>query len=219
MQFKEGARVFTAEGKRVGTINRVVLEPDTKQVTHLVVEKGFLFKEDKVVAMSLVGPATEDRVTLRVDMGELDSLPNFEESYYVPLDRNSAPASGPAHWARPLYLYPPVGAWRTTVASAAFSTPRAVAKTEQNIPERTVALEEGAKVLSSDGEHVGDVECIFTDPVKDWATHLLVSEGVLLKDRKLIPTTWVGNILEDEVHLTVDSELVGSLPEYHLEDS
>jgi hypothetical protein len=38
-----------------------------------------------------------------------------------------------------------------------------VVKTERQIPEGTVALEEGAKVIGSDGEHVGKIERIFTD--------------------------------------------------------
>jgi uncharacterized protein YrrD len=218
MQFKEGANVFTADGDRVGTVDRVVLDPDTKEVTHLVVQKGFLFKEDKVVPMSLVGPATEDRVTLREDADGLEKLPDFEESHYVPVEQKSRPQPGPAEWARPLYLYPPVGAWWATGGYAAFARPQFVAKTERNIPEGTIALEEGAKVISSDGKHVADVERIFTDPLEDRATHLLISEGLLLKEKKLIPTKWITHILEDAVHLAVDSDFVDSLPEYRLQD-
>jgi uncharacterized protein YrrD len=216
MQFTEGAKVFTADGERVGTIDRVVLEPDTKEVTHLVVQKGFLFTEDKVVPMSLVGPATEDHVTLREDADGLEALPDFEESHYVPIDRGRQPAPGSAHWARPLYLYPPIGAWWEIGGYADYARPQYVAKTEKNIPEGTVALEEGAKVMSSNEEHVGDVERIFTDPLEDRATHLLVSEGLILRDRKLIPTGWMSTVHEDEVHLSVDSDLVESLPEYQL---
>lgn len=218
MQFKEGANVFTADGERVGTIDRVVLEPDTKEVTHLVVQKGFLFTEDKVVPMSLVGPATEERVTLREGAGDLEALPDFEESHYVPIERGRQSAPGSAHWARPLHLYPPIGTYWTTGGYADYARPQYVAKTERNIPEGTVALEEGAKVMSSDGEHVGDVERIFTDPLEERATHLLVSEGLILKDKKLIPAGWMSTVHEDEVHLLVDSDLVESLPEYQIQD-
>ena len=220
MQFKEGAKVFTADGERVGTIDRVVLEPDTKEVTHIVVQKGFLFTEDKVVPMSLVGPATQDRVTLREDAGDLEKLPDFREAHYVPADREPEPqpVPGAAHWARSLYLYPPVGAWWATSSFADYDRPQYVVKTETNIPEGTVALEEGARVISSDGEHVGDVERIFTDPLEDRATHLLISEGLILKEKRLIPTGWMTSVLEDEVHLSVKSEFVENLPEYELQD-
>ena len=223
MQFTEGAKVFTADGERAGTIDRVVLEPDTKEVTHLVVQKGFLFTEDKVFPISLVGPATEDQVTLREDAGDLEKLPDFEETHYVPVGP-SHPGPGPkpapssAHWARPLYLYPPLGTWWTGAPYTDYDRPRYVAKTEKNIPEGTVALEEGAKVISSDGEHIGDVERVLTDPQEDRATHLLISEGLILKDKKLIPTGWMSTVHEDEVHLLVGSDSVESLPEYQIQD-
>jgi uncharacterized protein YrrD len=219
MQFTEGAKVFTADGEQVGTIDRVVLEPDTKEVTHLVVQKGLLLTEDKVVPMSLVGPATEDRVTLREDAGDLDKLPDFEESHYLPVEparpeRGPKPTAGSAYGARPLYLYPPLGAWWTAAGYADYARPKYVTKTRKNVPEGTVALEEGATVVGSDGEEVGDIERIFTDPLEDRATHFLISEGLVLKEKKLIPTRWMSQVFEDEVHLSVDSEFVDSLPEY-----
>jgi uncharacterized protein YrrD len=218
MQFKEGAEVVTADGERVGTIDRVILEPDTREVTHVVVQKGFLFTEDKVVPMSLIGPATEDRVTLREDAGDLEKLPDYQESHYVAVDRGPQPVPGAVHWARPLYLYPPLGTSWTTGAFGVHAMPQYVAKTEKHIPEGTVALEEGAKVISSDDKHMGVIERIFTDPQEDRATHLFISEGLILKEKKLIPTGWMTNVLEDEVHLAVDSDFVANLPEYQVQD-
>jgi uncharacterized protein YrrD len=218
VQFKEGAKVVTADGERVGTIDRVVLEPDTKEVTHLVVQKGFLFAEDKVVPMSLIGPATEDQVTLREDAGDLEKLPDFQESHYIPVDRGPVPAAGGVRWARPLYIYPPLGASWTSPGYAPYTMPQYVAKTEEHIPEGTVALKEGARVISSDEKHIGNIERIFTDPQEDRATHVLISEGLILKEKKLIPTGWMTNVLEDEVHLAVDSDFVEGLPEYQLQD-
>lgn len=218
MQFREGAKVVTADGERVGSVDRVVLEPESKEVTHLVVEKGFLFGEDKVVPMSLVGPATEEKVTLRRDAGNLEDLPNFEESHYFPAETEPQRPPEPATWARPLYLYPPVGSWWSSGGYAAYTQPQYVLKTERQIPEGTIALKEGAKVVSSDGEQIGDIERIFTEPQENRATHLLISEGLILKEKKLIPTRWLSTVLEDEVFLSVDSDFVERLPEYQLEE-
>jgi uncharacterized protein YrrD len=217
MQFAEGARVSTAEGEIVGTVDRVVLDPETRKVTHLVVQKGSLFTEDKVIPLSLVGLATADQVTLRLGAGNLQELPHFEESHYVAEERGSQSAPGSSHWARPLYWYPPVGSSWPTGVYAYTEEQRYVAKTERNIPEGTVALAEGAQVISSDGRHVGNIERVFTDPLADRATHLLISEGLFLKERKLVPTGWMGLIFEDEVRLRVDSDFLDSLPAYKLE--
>ena len=79
-----------------------------------------------------------------------------------------------------------------------------------------VALAEGAKVLSEDGEHVGNIETLITDP-NERVTHLVISSGLLMKERKIIPSHWLGSVTEDEVHLSVESRLLERLPEYRPE--
>ena len=51
MQFKENARVITAGGQKVGRIDRVVLDPKSKELTHLVVKKGFLFTREPAAVL------------------------------------------------------------------------------------------------------------------------------------------------------------------------
>jgi sporulation protein YlmC with PRC-barrel domain len=49
MRIKEGDRVETYNGEKVGTVSRVVIDPRNKEITNIVVGKGFLFKEDRVL--------------------------------------------------------------------------------------------------------------------------------------------------------------------------
>jgi hypothetical protein len=42
----------------------------------------------------------------------------------------------------------------------------------------------------------------------------LIEEGFILKEKKLVPTNWINLVFEDEVHLSVGSEYVDSLPDY-----
>jgi uncharacterized protein YrrD len=221
MRFNDGANVFTSDGDKVGSLDRVVIDPQTKEVTHVVVEKGFLFTEDKVVPVSLIGAATKDRVTLREDAGDLQALPDFEETHYIPVDDAEAGAAFPVGHARPLYWYPSAGItwWSPTgypgyTSNLGYPRPKYVAQTERSIPEDLVALEEGAKVISSDDDHVGDVEAVLTDPTEDCATHLLITQGLLLKDRKLVPTAWISKVREKKVNLGVGSKFVEQLPDY-----
>lgn len=208
---------MTAQGESVGHIDRVVLDPQTKEVTHLVVEKGFLFKEDKVVPISLVGPATEDQVTLRADAVDLEELPDFEESHYVPAGNQDTPPE-PVGWVPPLYMYPPVGAAPAATPYVDVGGTRYVTTRELNIPEGTVALEDGAKVIGCNGEHIGNIETILTEPYENRATHLVIAEGLILKEKRLVPTSWVSHVFEDSVHLAVDADCVEGLPDYKSED-
>jgi hypothetical protein len=86
--------------------------------------------------------------------------------------------------------------------------------TTRNIPEDTIPIREGTNVMSSDDKHVGDVERIFVDPDSNQATHFVISQGILFKDRKLVPAYWVTSVEEEQVHLSVNSRLLERLPSY-----
>jgi sporulation protein YlmC with PRC-barrel domain len=83
MEIREGASVVTTKDDKVGTVYRIVIDPRTMQITHLVVRKGFLFTDDKVLPMNLVERADGETVVLRSDAGDLDELPDFSEKEYI----------------------------------------------------------------------------------------------------------------------------------------
>lgn len=217
MEFKQGTSVYTSHGEDVGGVDRVVLNPNTKQITHIVVRKGVLFPEDKIVPLSLIASADEDRVVLRRDAGELNDLPPFEETHYVPLDETEVNTTAyPTGMASPLYWYPPMGGWMGYAGyryGYAYPPPYPT-ETEQNIPEGTVALKEGAKVVSADNQHVGNLKRIFTEAQHNRATHFLLSDGFLFKEKKLVPVNWIREIQEDTIHLGVGAAIVDRLREY-----
>jgi uncharacterized protein YrrD len=218
VELKEGTEVFTADGKEVGKINRFVLNPATNEVTHFVVQKGWLLPEDKVVPFDMVSSANEEKVVLNENIDDFDELPPFEETYYVRVnDENIARAAKtnyPTHQnAAAYYWYPPYGylGYPAYGLGYPYWPPT---ETQQNIPADTVPLKEGADVMSADEEHVGDVERLLVEPDSNRATHLVISQGLLFKDRKMIPAGWIRSVEEDQVHLTVPSKLLESLPSY-----
>jgi uncharacterized protein YrrD len=208
MRIENNAEVISGQGNKVGTLNRVVIDPKNKDVSHLVVSVGFLSDEARVVPMSSVRSVVEGSIILQEDDDEFGRLPEFEETHYIAVDEDEAPG-----WEKPLYSYPPLLAWGQTGQYAQVPSPSYVQRTERNIPEGLVALEEGAGVISSDHQRVGNVESIRVAP-DDRATHLVISAGLLLKKSKLIPTHWIGHIQEDKIVLAVSSRLLDRLPEY-----
>jgi uncharacterized protein YrrD len=212
MQLKKGADIYTAEDERIGSLDRVVLDPRSKEVAAIVVRKGGLLGEDKVVPMSLVGTVTDEgRVNLRPGAGDLEELPNFTETEYVPSGLHAAPGRDD----EAVYWYPNAGftAWGVPAAVNP-PVPEYLVETSRNIPEGTVALKKGAQVLSSDDERVGNVEEVLTEPETDRATHIVISEGLLLKDKKLVPVHWITSVLEDRVLLGVHSGVIENLSKY-----
>lgn len=83
-----------------------------------------------------------------------------------------------------------------------------------NIPEGTLDLSKGAKVIGMDGEHAGNVEELVYEIGSEKITHLVISKGVLFSEEKLIPISWVTEYDRNQIQLVVASELVEQLPEY-----
>jgi len=213
MKFKQGASVYTDTGDNVGTVDRVVIDPRTNEVTYLVIRKGVVFTEDKVVPVSLIASAKDDGLVLRNNAGKLDDLPAFEETYYVPVEEAEPAERAEARTETPsLYMYPPLGG-PLNYTPAGYN-PGLIAETTTNIPENDVAVKNGANIISQDGKHVGDVAEIMTEAKSDRATHLVISQGIFFKSHKLIPMDWVREVDENEVHVGVTAQTLKALPDY-----
>ncbi len=222
MRFKTDATVKSADGQDVGHLDRVVIDPQTNEISHLVVRKGWLFTEDKVMPIDMVALSTEDNLTLHSAAGDLEQLANYQETHYWPADQaplddgrvSTVPATG---YAPTYYWYPPFGGVAPMAASTFTTGMNDVASTRTNVPEGTVALKDGAKVIDRDEDHVGDVEQVLIGSQADRATHFVISQGLLLKTRKLVPTSWVQSYEADRVKLAVDKDFLNRLPEYEEE--
>ncbi len=206
MRFFEGADVITTDGEKIGTVDRVIIDPADKEISHIVVGEGLFFATGKVIPIEMVASTTKDEVRLEKEVDELDSVPVFEEAQFVQLGEEEQPFRD----VDALYWYPPVGGWWNMGNILGYAMPQYVLKAERNVPEGTVALEEGANVITQDGEHVGHVKKVETEA--DRVTHLVISAGLLFTEQKAIPSQWIQEVRENEVLLSVDSETLENLP-------
>jgi uncharacterized protein YrrD len=215
IQFQKNATVLVANGQKVGTLHRIVVNPKNNVLTNIVVRTGTLLsQEEKVVPIDLVAEAGPNQIILHNRPGILQSLPPFEEERIieenVSLDGYSSPED------MPLVMF-----GRANVGLSNIATPviinsdeyndQFVTQIEQNIPVGTVAVKEGAKVITAEGKHAGNVESVLADPSMDRITHLLVSNGLLTREKKLLPIHWVTVLGEDEIRLGVKKSSVDEL--------
>ena len=215
MQLTQGSAVVASGGKKVGRLDRVVLDPRTREVVAIVVQKGGELSEDKVVPVGLVEAGESDEIRLRGDAESLSALPAFEEKHYVVVNERQllreleGPKAPP-----PMYWYPPFGGVVAPLPDPVAPAASVVLQTEVNIPPDTVALRPGAKVMDRDGDTVGKLEKVLTEPQADRATHLVITHGLLMKERRVIPTTWVDSVGEDWLRLTVGASQLEALRRY-----
>jgi uncharacterized protein YrrD len=211
MRFSKGAEVFDAKGEKIGTVNRVVIDAKTRDVTDLVVDRG-LFEHEKVIPVGLVDLENEDRIQLRESNEDVDDFLDYETTHYVPLDQVGAPNEK----IETYYWYPPAPFQYTTggVLPGAAVMPDYALRTETSIPEGRIAISEGAQVISSDDKHIGNVEQVIADSETNKVTHFVVGKGFLLKEHKLVPSFWVASVEEDKIYLSVEAGLFERLPDY-----
>jgi uncharacterized protein YrrD len=223
MNLTTDAKIFTAEHEEIGNLNRFVLDPKTKQVTHIIFERGGLLnKKEYVLPMEYIEQVTEENIMLRVLPVELDDLPFFEEEQFVITDERAlleneyirASPSLRMHYYYPPASFTPFGGAPSREQRGTSGRQGVRKEYDTNIPDNTVALKEGAKVWSQDSKHVGDVEKVFIDPQNNKATHVLITKGLFGKERKLVPIDWIENIYEDRINLVLREELIENLPEY-----
>jgi sporulation protein YlmC with PRC-barrel domain len=213
MEFRQGANIFTKQGQEVGQIDRVVIHPKTRAVTDIVI-KGRSFPAEKVVPVDLVTTGKNDEIVLQADDRRLQQLPNFEERRYVVVNEQElgreSPRSSLSTFVPMVYLYPPYP--ETAVLPPA--EPAYAEEVEENIPEGTVAVKEGAKVVDHDGKTIGNVEQVLTAPKSKQATHFVVSQGLLRKTKRLVPVEWIDTLEQDQVRLAVTSNTIKELRKY-----
>lgn len=234
MEFQADAKVINSEGDVLGHVDRVVLDPKTKEVTHLVVRKGTFYTTDRVLPVKMVAEATAERVLLLPGFAktDLENMPEFEDTEYLLADEQdlvNRPQAGPPRLApgdvlnatvAPAMVWYPTSPGAMSGYSGMGALPYVAADTDyvtqtrRNIPENTVGLKEGARVNSADGRHVGDVERVFVDEGSMRATHLLISTGLIFKTHTPIPVTWIDTVTDNEITLAVSEKLLKGLPEY-----
>jgi uncharacterized protein YrrD len=208
IQFEKNATVLGLNGERVGLLERVVVNPGNNVLTDIVVRTGGLLKqEEKVVPVGLVADANYGQVMLSKEAGELDAFPAFEVERIIEEGEAQGESQALESEIRPALKGNPF------LGMAVMPTPGRRIKTriEQNIPEGTVALKEGATVYSVDGRQVGHVERVLADADRDTITHLVVSRGTFIRESKLVPIWWVSRLGEEKVHLRVNKNSVEGL--------
>jgi sporulation protein YlmC with PRC-barrel domain len=190
-EFAMGAEASCADGPG-GKVTRVIIDPATGTVTHLVIEpKNWLGATGRLVPLDLVEAATADGIRLRCTVAEFGGLEAAEETEVV-----DGLAGG--------------------MALGGFGPPLGVAAPVQVVVEDVVPLGEadvsrGEPVHAVDGE-IGRVEGVRVDPVDHRVTHVLLQEGHLW-DRKdvAIPIRAVTGVA-DGIRLSLSKQQVQDLP-------
>jgi sporulation protein YlmC with PRC-barrel domain len=190
MEFTVGSKASCTNGW-CGEVSRVIFDPGTRKVTHLVIGPRHQPENMRLVPVDLVD-STSGEVKLRCTLAEVDDLDVAEERDLV----ESADSGG----LGPLGTQAPTG------------IPHRVKTTTQHaVPLGETEVERGEHVHAVDGE-IGQVEGFLVDPDSKQVTHVLLKEGHLWGRKEVaIPVSAITGI-DDGVRLNITKKQVEDLP-------
>jgi sporulation protein YlmC with PRC-barrel domain len=185
-RFTIGADVSCTDGP-CGRLARVVIDPITHLVTHLIVEPPRGHGPARLVPLELVGPAAGE-IRLKCTSAEFDSLDPAEEGRFIACVHDV-----PDYRTTDIFAWPYYG----------YRGARGSLGTDDAIPPGEVEVQRGEHVNATDG-HIGQVEGLVVDPDSHYVTHVLLQEGHLWGSKQVtIPIGSVTRVAERiEVSLT-----------------
>jgi len=94
MELGIGMPVRSADDQEVGTIDRLVVHPETGTIIGVVLRKGPLLPQDIEVPIAMIEPEAGNRARMTCTVDKLMSLPAFSASMPEPLLDQYAPPPG-----------------------------------------------------------------------------------------------------------------------------
>jgi sporulation protein YlmC with PRC-barrel domain len=199
--FRLGSAVVGRDGA-LGELTRIVIDPATSEVTHLVVKPRF-HRHGRLVPVRLVAAGSTHEIALSVSASEFKVLDPAEEA--------ALPEESPADWGAP--PMPPQAEVITgggVGGGYEFGSTGVRAVMRDRVPAGEIEILHGDHVHATDGR-VGTVAGLVVDPSDDHVTHILVDEGHLRHRRIAVPLSAVRDV-SDVLHLSITKSEVEALP-------
>jgi hypothetical protein len=201
------------EGREVGKLGDLVVDPVAKRVTHLVVKPHHGSGISHLVPIELAEPTEQvGGIALKCSTEELEALPPVEEFAYL---RLGGELTRDADWdvgvsdvlALPYYD-------STGLTGPVFVDD--VGVVYDRVPKGEVELRRGSRVVAEDGDYIGDVDGFLVDG-EDHITHFVLERGHLWGRREVtVPIGAVASLQSDVVELSLSKEEIGALPSHRV---
>jgi sporulation protein YlmC with PRC-barrel domain len=181
-------------GRNCGRSTHIVLNPVTKEITHLVVKQRAFPHTERLVPVEFVVESTPRLVRLRCDAPHLDTMEEFVKTEFVePADPHVVGGT--------LLMWP-----------YTYNTEEHVSRAGAHLPLGELAVRRGARVIAEDGD-IGQVDEFVVDRRSEHITHLVMREGSLWDQKDItIPVSCIERIGDEAIYLNIDKASVAALP-------
>jgi uncharacterized protein YrrD len=203
-----GAQVRCEDGK-CGRLHKVVVNPDTQEVSDLILEKGFLLTEDRVLPIGSVEEATAQEIRLSITADELTHFEAYDEKVFeVP---------GPAWQQRGAYERGEAVKWTPMATPYGMVASRPIVpvvrqRVHEGISARETVVEQGTAVENAQGRG-GTVDHVLVDADSGDIEYYVVHRGLLARP-VIVPASEVQEVTEDAVFIDLSDDELDKLPRY-----
>jgi uncharacterized protein YrrD len=209
MDFHIHGSVRQIDGRKLGELRHVVLDPDVRHVISLVVQESGFDGHAVIVSADDIDSADGTSVYLSLSREQLDQLPRFAYGRNVappPADVDSeVTSSDQAQEPVDVPDVPPVGA-AAGITSIGF-TP--IVEIRRNLPPDAIVVDDHTIVAATDGD-IGHVRHVRQDDQTRQLTSFVVRKGFVFAHDVHIPIDWLAGVQGHRLMLRVDKRTVGA---------
>ncbi len=207
-EVKIGSPVMATDGEygRLQTVNSGSSPGAGRRFDRAAAMSGPVTFRTVVVPEEMVADAKENEVRLKVNLEQVDALPEYKPESSTVVEGRKYEANNETFAVRGTQGFE-VG--RSPSAQQPGMIENQMAQDKTNL---ALQLRRGHKVICRDGQ-AGKVSLILLDPrgqVKGFVMHA----GHLPGRSLIVPVRWVQEVDNENVHLSVDKSALESLPEY-----
>lgn len=185
-----------------GQLAKIAVDPESWQITDLIVEDGLIFKRTAVIPMSTVSDTFAPNIHLNIDKEQLKEFPEFQEAVIekgVPSWRATKTNDEVVYMGLPSANIPNL----ITVQE----------KTRIGVNSNAVVLDNNIEVNHLNGR-LGHLSHIIVGSEDLLPSELVFSQGMLLPTHRTIPICYVERLSEAGIQLTLTKDEAEDLPEY-----
>ena len=206
MRIELGAQVRSADGQMIGTIERVILEPETAAVRAVVIGGGSLVPHRVEVQIdTLISDDDSLRVGFAAD--EIREWPAFEETNERLGDTDQAAAGfagADTLWPAGYVPPPPAGASAGAAFDQGVERERVTMMTERDL--QTATVRQGSPIRGRDGAVIGSLARLTFNEETGQLSSFTVAPGQMFAEETELSATLIDAARGGSLILAVDIE-------------
>ena len=196
MDIALGSEVHFAEGG-AGKVTRLIVNPITQEMTHLVVKAQGSFELEYLVPINTIVASTPQEVTLSITLNEFKLLDTYETIHYMAMSEPPEDSSDPGTIFWP--FVPPADSGQ-------------LYEMKVQVPPEDLVVNRGSQVRATDGK-IGKVDGFMVNPENSHITHLVLEKGHFWGHHDVaIPIDSIDAYDGQVVTLKLDKKALNDLP-------